>query len=318
MGLLILLIVLYNVFGKSNPAVYHFVHEKLGKIIGMLVVLGIATSALPSLLGATIALAICASPFIGIAWIIKHALGIGKSREKYKESPYTGDDRRANVAFSAREERRKSPLPKSVSKRRKIVAKFNEEYDLNLTDEEIDRIVDSSYASIEWEVEIYAMSRDYDSVNEWYRGMTGFVRAYMRAFAVQQITSDFRMQEKICLDSFDQIFREIKPETYPSIDACVKAIKNRYMTMFDETTFMIAYRFLQSRGRNYQLPSAVITSSYSEIDRLKEKYDGVSETSNTGEDDLDKMSAGYDADNIDALMERYDADTKKRRSKEPS
>ncbi len=52
-----------------------------------------------------------------------------------------------------------------MRKRRKIVDKFNKRFELNLSDVEIDRIVDASYASIEWEVEIYAMTKEMTTIN---------------------------------------------------------------------------------------------------------------------------------------------------------
>ena len=275
----------------------------IGKIITAIVLIGV----FGSLIGPLIGLAFAAAPFIGFWVIMKKIFGIGKSSKgKQQAMENTRERQYATVTYNDQTKRKThSPLPRSKSKRRKIVANCNEKFDLTLTEEEIDRIVDASYASVEWEVEVYAMSQDYDSINEWYKGMTGFLRAYIRAFAVQQITSDFRMQEKICMDSFDQIFREIHPETYPSIDACVRAINDKYMTLFDEATFMIAYRFLQSRGRNYQLPSSSVAYHGSELEQLKEKYDNISETSNTGEDALAAMSRGYDSD-INALADKYD------------
>ena len=276
--------------------------NKLGKIIAAIVVISIFGSVVGPLIG----LMFAAAPFVGMWWMIKSIFGIKKRKEEYKESPYTGDNRYANAAYAGGSKRKmSSPLPRSKAKRRKIIENCNKNFDLTLTEEEIDRIVEASYASVEWEVEVFAMSLEYNSINEWYKGMTGFLRAYIRAFAVQQITSDFRMQEKICLDSFDQIFREIHPETYPNIDACVRAINDKYMTLFDEATFMVAYRFLQSRGRNYALPSSTVAYHGSDIDQLKEKYDRISETSNTGEEDLSALSRGYDSD-INALADKYD------------
>ena len=56
MGFVITLIILYNIFGKSNPKVYHKVHSGLPKIIGGLIALSIFGSAIPALLGAGLGL----------------------------------------------------------------------------------------------------------------------------------------------------------------------------------------------------------------------------------------------------------------------
>ena len=48
-------------------------------------------------------------------------------------------------------------LPKPVVKRKKIIANFNEKYDLNLTEEQIKRIADASYLSFAWKQEVEAM-----------------------------------------------------------------------------------------------------------------------------------------------------------------
>jgi hypothetical protein len=53
----------------------------------------------------------------------------------------------------------------------------------------------------------------------------------------------------------------------------VDAINKRYLTSFDETTFMIAYNFLNANDRKHELPRAGATKMYSELDSLMSKYD---------------------------------------------
>lgn len=293
MGIIPLAIILYFLIGKDNPDVYRFVHDKLGKIILAIIIISACTSAIPALLGLTIGFFFMAAPFITLGWLVKKLKGDKKRKDDYERSAYTGADRKANRAYQSK--KKHAPLPSSVSKRYKIVEKFNKKFDLTLSETEIDRIVDASYASLEWEVEIFAMTQEYSNINEWYRGATGFVRAYLRAFAVQQISSDFKLQEKIIFDSFDQIFREVRPETFPSVDACVESINNRYLTLFDEATFMVAYRYLQSKGKDYKLPSANLSSYMNSLDELKKKYDDISETANT-DNSLDDLADSYDRD----------------------
>lgn len=117
------------------------------------------------------------------------------------------------------------------------------------------------------------MSRDYSSVSEWYAGSTGWLRVYLRVFSVQSISSDFELQRKICMDSFAQVFDSINMKKYVDIDACIEEVNSRFYTNFDETTFMLAYRFMEANGRSYKLPEFGVSQYESEIDKLKRKYD---------------------------------------------
>lgn len=159
--------------------------------------------------------------------------------------------------------------------RLKIVCSFNEKYNLNLTDTQIDSIVDGSFQSKEWENEIKAMDCKYTSENEWFRGDTGWLRVYLKVFNVQNISSDFQYQKEICLSNFDEIFRSMDMTSFSSIDECVYAINNRYMTNFEESSFMVAYRFLQQNGKRFPLPKAGVVKVKTDLERLAEKYDSV-------------------------------------------
>jgi len=282
MAFLIIFLIWYNLHAKSNPKIYHGLRDKLSKIIVGLVFFSLFTSFIPSFLfgtmGVLLALLIGFSPFIFAGWIISKILGVFKpnKQEQYVQAKcnsskgyatYTEFDKKRKKASSI------TGLTKSVPKRRKILDKFNKKYDLTLTDKEIDRIVDASYMSYGWEKEISDMQNEYSSINEWYSTDTCWLRAYIRAFAVQSISSDFEMQRQICLNSFEQIFYEINPESYANIDDCVDAINNRYLTFFDESSFMIAYRFLEANGKRFKLPHSNIYRNESDIDRLKRKYD---------------------------------------------
>lgn len=171
-------------------------------------------------------------------------------------------------------------LTKAVPKRRKIIQKFNQKYDLYLTDEEINRIVDASYMSNCWEREILDMDQKYDTISQWYRGDSAWLRAYLHAFPVQNVTSDFESQRSICLDTFYQIFAEIDPGKYESVESCVREINHRFMTNFDDITFSVAHRFLADNGYKFELPHFDVHGVKSDIDRLKDKYD--QETASSG------------------------------------
>lgn len=282
MSFFIVFIVWYNFFGKSNPKIYRSLQDKIGKIFGVLILFSIISSmSFKFLIGSMVALLIlgvACAPFVLLYKILKKIFFPDNKRSNedyiynknassdtntYNEQNYNKSGKGMSV----------TGLTKSVPKRKKIVKKFNDKKGLNLTEAEMDRIVDASYISYYWEKEIFDMDSDYDSIYEWYRGETGWLRAYLRVFNVQTVSSDFGMQRKICIDSYDQIFREVNPGEFATIDECVDAINNKFLASFDETTFMIAYRFLEANGRNYELPSSGIIRNESELERLQRKYD---------------------------------------------
>ncbi len=276
MPLLFIFIIWYNFFGRNNPKIYRELSDKVPKIMGALIILSILSSALPSALSFSVAviigLGVAFGPLIFLFWLIRKLLGKDKARDQkadytYYRNHYQEQSRPKTAGTTV------TGLTRSVPKRRKIVEKFNKKYNLSLTEKEIDRIVDASYMSNCWEREIYDMNREYDSVFQWYSGDSGWLRSYLHAFPVQSVSSDFELQRTICLDSFDQIFRDINPGNYTTVDDCIDAINQRYFTSFDDSTFMIAYRFLEANGRHYELPHLGVMRNESDMDKLKHKYD---------------------------------------------
>ncbi len=280
-------VIWYNLYAKKNPKCCKTVEDKIGLIVFLIVAGNVVLSALPAilsslifeLLAALLLLCVAVAPIVAIVMLILKALGIvnkpfnhkkDKRNEKeyfnqFKENSYAKDSKRWHQSCTK--------LTKTVRKRRKIVEKFNDKYDLTLTEEEIDRIVDASYMSYCWEKEIYDMDKHYDSVTQWYNTDTCWLRAYIRVFPVQSISSDFERQRKICLETFQLIFDQVNPVSYNSIEACVDAINTRYFSFFDEVTFMIAHRFLKAAGKEYDLPKSEVFQYESELDALKRKYD---------------------------------------------
>ncbi len=278
MPLLFIFITWYICYGRNNPKIYRGLAGKVPKIIGVLIILSALSSVSPSVLSfsvvAVIALGITFGPFIFLFWLIRKLLGKDKVRDQkadytYYQNHYQEQSKPKTAGTAV------TGLTRSVPKRRKIVEKFNKKYSLSLTEKEIDRIVDASYMSNCWEREIYDMNREYDSVFQWYNGDSGWLRSYLHAFPVQSVSSDFELQRTICLDSFDQIFRDINPGNYTTIDDCIDAINQRYLTSFDDSTFMIAYRFLEANGRHYELPHMGVMRNESDIDKLRHKYDAT-------------------------------------------
>lgn len=190
---------------------------------------------------------------------------------KFIKKKKNGSEKIQNIE----QEEEEPDLPDSVSGRIMIVRKFNKQYNLCLQEDEIDKIVNGSFNSIEWAREIEAMKKRYSTEFEWYDGETAWIRAYLKAFYVQNVSSDFQLQRDICLENFNEIFSATDFSLFYSIDECIAYINNRYMTNFNDISFMIAYRFLEENGKKYRLPSMGIVEATSEIDSLSEKYDKI-------------------------------------------
>lgn len=282
MPFLVAFIIWYNIYAKKNPRCSRTVEDKLGLIIVGFIAFSVITSALPFIFDIALVLivfGIFLFPFIAIVMAVLHALGIIRKpynpmKDKRDEQVYYNQFKSNSYA----KDRKKwyqtgTKLTRTVKKRRKIIEKFNDKYDLTLTEEEIDRIVDASYMSYCWEKEIYDMSKHYDNISEWYKSDTCWLRAYIKVFPVQSISSDFERQRRICIETFKLIFDQMNPASYSTIEACVEDINTRYFSFFDDVTFMIAHRFLDAVGYTYELPKSEVIQYESELERLKRKYD---------------------------------------------
>lgn len=269
MPILIIFLIWYFGFGRNNPDTYRKIEGKIGKIVVALIILSAFGSLVPALFSLSIGflvLLLSFSPFLMFGYIVSKIFGIGKSSNKGKA------DKTSTVSRNNSTEPL-TALTKSVPKRKKIIRKFNKKYNLNLTEEEIDRIVDASYMSAAWEREIDTMQTEYSTISQWYTGNTAWLRVYLRVFPVQSISSDFARQREICFNTFSQIFDEINPSHFGSIESCIDAINTKYFASLDESTFMIVYRFLESCGRKYNLPDLGVIKNESDLDRLRRKYD---------------------------------------------
>lgn len=275
MPFLIIFLIWYLGYARNNPGTYKRVEGKVGKIIFALVLLSVFGSFIGPVLGLFIALLVMLltfSPVLVIGYVLYKVLGGGKNKQQkrgreqvnYNETTYTRE------SFV-------SGLTKSVPKRRKIVKKFNKKFGLNLTDEEIDRIVDASYVSNGWEAEVNDMQKEYDTLSQWFRGNRGWLRIYLSQFPVHTISSDFERQRQICNDTYTHIFDNANPGAFGTVESCIDAINSEYFTSIDETSFMIIYRYLESIGKRYDLPSLGIIRNESELDKLRKKYDETSD-----------------------------------------
>lgn len=163
-------------------------------------------------------------------------------------------------------------LPKPVVKRRKMIARFSKKYDLNLTQDQVKAIADASYMSHAWKLEVEAMDMKYDAVHEWFQGDRAYVRAYLRAFPVQDISTDFARQYQIVLHAFNEVFDFQDQFRGYTVSERIEKVNSHFYTDFDEVTFMIAYRFLQSEGYEHVLDTVDVICNTDHIDELLEKY----------------------------------------------
>lgn len=200
------------------------------------------------------------------------------AKKAEKKSPVSKADIKAkeNERKAKAQQLKSKVLPKSSARRVKIIAAFSEKYDLYLTDEQIKRIADASYMSAAWKQEVEDMSQKYDAVYGWMIGDTAYLRAYLRAFTVQDVTSDFKQQMQIVMDSFEEVFDYSDSISTLSIDQRIEKINSKFMTNFDEITYMIAYRYLETLGLHHQLDRTQINRVDNTFDDLVAKYENMS------------------------------------------
>ncbi|MBR6222242.1 MAG: hypothetical protein IKQ71_02260 [Lachnospiraceae bacterium] len=276
MGSIIGLFILWYVFwGKDNPDVYKKISGAISKFITLAVIMAIF-GGLTGLLSAGFGLFLPVIPFLVAGGIIKSVIKDSQGDKKRQQS------------VEYKEIREKFKLTQSAAKRAKILKSFNKKYQLNLTDDQIETIMNASYMSYYWEKELYDMTKNYEVEAQWMAGNSAWLRAYLKAFPVMDITSDFSVQHKIVIDTFNSVFREVNPASFSSIGQCINAINDKYLTAFDETTFMIAWKYLNANGHKYELPRVQAMKAESEIDRLMHQYESMDPS-------------------IDDLMNKYDS-----------
>lgn len=240
------------------------------KVIFTLCVIGAVSSIFFPLLKLVGAIAL-------IAWFVNK---YGKKSKKPERRTWQQDDSYGRQDSAYREYRQQtkkeskgSTLPAAAKKRRKIVEAFNDKWELYLTPEQIKSIVDASYFSEIWKKEIEAMTRKYETLAQWYQGYTKWLRVYLRVFHVQEVTSDIRQQESICTYAFEEVFLYADTLSEMPLSEKIRAVNDKFYASFDDVSFMIAYRFLESKGRKHNLGASGIVREDADIDELLHKYD---------------------------------------------
>lgn len=246
--------------------------EAFKTIIGLFFVMAILSSFFPAL----IVIAVLATMGFGIKKIIE----ITKSNNRaarYGWDPQRWDKEMGNQRTTqTRQTAQSAPvydnLPKALSKRKQIIEKFNKKYNLCLTTEQVNSIANSSYMSKTWNQEVQAMSGEYEVVYQWLLGRTQWLRAYMYVFHVQEITSDMAQQENIAMYAFEEVFRFADELGNVPNSVKIEKINSHFLTAFDDATFMMAYRFLESKGLKHKLYSQDLVENESNVDELLKKY----------------------------------------------
>lgn len=163
-------------------------------------------------------------------------------------------------------------LPRRENGRKKIISKFNDRYNLTLTSQDIKNIAEATYMSIEWASEVYSMDRKYDSVYEWLGQGNSWLRVYLYVFNVQNISAVFNKQEELVFQSFNTIFSEMCTDDTLPTEVIIQNINSKYLTNFDETTFMLAINYMESKGKRYKYGAPILTRMESDIETLARKY----------------------------------------------
>ena len=261
-SLIVIGLIWYGLFGKNDPKTVKTVQSKKNNpgcatvliLIFALSILGSVSKVFWGLAAVILALGL---PVMLIGKLISAANreATRRNSKEYQEIPENFN------------------LTQSVSKRQKILSKFNDKFELNLSDEQMERIVDASYMSYSWEKEIYDMTKEYNHPAEWYKAETPWLRAYLRAFPAMNITSDFEMQRSIVEEAFKQILTELPPGDFLTIDSAIEETNRRFFTLFDETTYMIMFRYMQAKGMKLEIPNGLHKTQESEADRLAREYD---------------------------------------------
>lgn len=166
-------------------------------------------------------------------------------------------------------------LPKTQRAREKIIRKFNDRYSLNLDKDDIRTIASASYFSVEWAAEISAMTRKYNSYYEWLGNGRPWLRAYISAFSNVEVVSVFSKQESYVFEAYDRIFSDICCDDNLPVEVVIENINHKYLTNFNEATFMQAMSYMESRGKTYRYGSPLLNNINYDLERLAQKYDNT-------------------------------------------
>lgn len=229
--------------------------------------------------------------FLLIGWIVLKNTGVldnmqqngyeQEMRNQYLNNPYARGMRRnprampmdINPADMSFDSTTTYNLPVKQKKREKIIEKTNKKYRLSLTSAQIECIAAASYISPQWAAEVKSMEKNYNNIYEWFTSGNTWLKVYLYAFNKMDISSLFYKQEQIVYQTFDTIFSEMCIDDTLPTEVVIENINNKYLTNFDELSFMQAINYMESKGKRYRFGAPVLTKVNSEIENLQRKYD---------------------------------------------
>ncbi len=75
------------------------------------------------------------------------------------------------------------------------------------------------------------------------------------------------------MHAFEQVWSYADSMNHLSLEERIRKVNDTYFTKFDNNTFMIAYRFLEARGRKHKLDAMDPIQTGDDMEDLKKKYD---------------------------------------------
>ena len=179
----------------------------------------------------------------------------GAESQKYEGPKYSQAAQNYSSSFDDKTYKVVSAiLPKSVKKRAELVNDFSEEFKLYLTPEQVDKIVNATYLSENWKKEVEAMNTKlYEVPSQWFQGPTKWLRTYLYAFAIQDVTSDWEQQQRIAQSAFEEVFKYSDTLENVTLEERIHTVNDKFYTQFDDVTFMNAYHYLESIGLNHNI-----------------------------------------------------------------
>jgi len=193
-------------------------------------------------------------------------------------------------------------LPSHINDRISIISYFQNYFGLCLSDQQVNSIAQCSFQSQDWTNEILAMQRSYSSPGEWYAQPTGWLHLYLKVYKNVVINQDFRYQYQLCMQSFDNTFRQMDFLRYQSVEDCVNEMNKTQGTDFDTMTFMMVHRLLEGSGRRYPLPRLMQSPAGSTA------Y-GNGQFSNANNSAAGGQYSGSENSEISDLAKKYDDDS---------
>ncbi len=164
------------------------------------------------------------------------------------------------------------PMTKDEKERYKIVEKFSDRFGLSIPEEKIQLIVDASFNSYYWAKEIYDMEKEYSRITDWYRGDTVWLRIYFHVVPHLNISSDFDLQYDYVESYYKSIFENIDIDKYSTVRDYIAEVNRKFLTSFDDVSFMTVVRLLNNQGMEIRLPKGDSIINESDIDILIKKY----------------------------------------------